>query len=413
MDDEEYTNQINIKDYLIYTEKNLSNQGLENDYLAVKNKKKYISKIILKDKIKKPQIKKLIDTLKIHRKIEHENLIDLYDYAEDSNYIYFFLKYIEGKTLKRILNDDNNYTFEESEIFLIIEQIVNLLIFFYENNIIVNDLTINNIYIAYKENNDKANDNYLVYLCNLEDSFLLSFNRKNNIESCYKKIIYKLGLLICKLLNKNFYFFLLKKKIDAEDEQNEDIISKYIKDNIFCNDKLSKYIKKFIVKTVLVKNDEINIKNIKEDKWFKHSYEKINSKKEKAKESLTNESLSSSCMSVSQIQDEKPKNSNKKKNFVEETIYTDEGYLELYQKEKEYLLGIIDYFDKDEILRKISESQKYMKYYYNYEKEELDNGSESTRRTEEESDKSIKENNKRRKRDKSKEPNKSIFKCYS
>ena len=413
-DDEEYTNQINIKGYNINSERNLSHLGLNNDYISFKNKKKYFCKTIPKNIIKdRSEIKRLSDTIKIHLKYEHENFIQMYDYSEDSDFVYVFLKFIEGKTLEKILIGNDSYTFEENEIFIIIEQIVNVLIFLYENNIIIHDLTINNIYIINNENKDNTIYKYNVYLCNLEDSFLLSYKRKYDFENCYNKIIYKLGLIICKLLDKKFHFFLTNKKIDVEDEQNEDIIKDYIQNKILKTEKLSKYIMKFIINSVIIKDDKMHIKNIKEDKWFKHSYALIqekNKNKNKTKESFINESFSSSnssVLSANQIQEGKSKD---KKNVVEETIFTDEGYLEYYEKEKEYRLGIIDDFNEEEILKKIKESKNYMKYKDCEEDEELVNESENTRRTEDENKKSVKENEKRRRRDKSKGP-KSLWKC--
>ena len=408
-DDEENTNQIKIKGYTINSENNLSNLGLDKDYLSFKNKKKYFCKIIPKNIIKqRSEIKRLSDTIKIHLKIDHENIIQMHDYSEDGDFIYLFLKFIEGKTLEKILTGNDSYIFEENEIFIIIEQIVNVLIFLYENNIIIHDLTIKNIYITNNENKDNTIYKYNVFLSNLEDSFLLSHKRKYDFENCYNKIIYKLGLIICKLLDKKFHFFLTNKKIDVDDEQNEDIIKDYIQNKILKTDKLSKYIIKFIINSVIIKDDKMHIKNIKEDKWFKHSYEKIqekNKNKNKINESFS--SSSSSVLSTNQIQEGKSKD---KKNVVEETIFTDEGYLEYYEKEKEYRLGIIDDFNGEEILNKIKESNNYMKYKDCEEDEELGNESENTRRTDVENKKSIKENEQRRRRDKSK-GSKSLWKC--
>ena len=408
-DDEENTNQIKIKGYTINSENNLSNLGLDNDYLSFKNKKKYFCKIIPKNIIKqRSEIKRLSDTIKIHLKIDHENIIQMYDYSEDDDFIYLFLKFIGGKTLEKILTGNDSYIFEENEIFIIIEQIVNVLIFLYENNIIIHDLTIKNIYITNNENKDNTIYKYNVFLSNLEDSFLLSHKGKYDFENCYNKIIYKLGLIICKLLDKKFHFFLTNKKIDVDDEQNEDIIKDYIQNKILKTDKLSKYIIKFIINSVIIKDEKMHIKNIKEDKWFKHSYEKIqekNKNKNKINESFS--SSSSSVLSTNQIQEGKSKD---KKNVVEETIFTDEGYLDYYEKEKEYRLGIIDDFNGEEILNKIKESNNYMKYKDCEENEELGNESENTRRTDVENKKSIKENEQKRRRDKSK-GSKSLWKC--
>ena len=95
MDDDEHRSQIKINNYIIYLN-NLSEQGLKNDYLSVKNKKKYICKILPNHifKEKKKYFKKMEDTLNIHKQIQHDNILKLYYFEEDNNYLYIFFKYI-------------------------------------------------------------------------------------------------------------------------------------------------------------------------------------------------------------------------------------------------------------------------------------------------------------------------------
>ena len=405
MDDDEGRSQIKINNYIIYLN-NLSEQGLKNDYLSVKNKKKYICKILPNHifKEKKKYFKKMEDTLNIHKQIQHDNILKLYYFEEDNNYLYIFFKYINGKTLEKILNDNKKYKFDEIEIFIIIEQVVNVLIFFYEHKIIVKDLTLNNILIKNRKSDDEKTN---IFLCNLEEKFLLSSNDKYNIETYYKKIVYKIGLIICQLLNKDFYIFFKNQNIKKFDKESEELINDYIENEIIKNGSLSNNLKIFIQNTVILKGNNIHIKNLKKEKWFFNSNEKMDLNN-KNKESIINESFSSN---ISKMQD-KSTDTIKKNNYVEETIYTDEAYLELYKKEKELKLGIIDYFDKDEILRNINESKNYREYNKIYE-EELEYESETTQRTKDENKESIIGEEKRRRKEKSRRSKTSIWKCSS
>ena len=43
------------------------------------------------------------------------------------NFLYIFFDFIEGKTLSKTIIIDKDYKFEEKEIFIIIEQIINVL----------------------------------------------------------------------------------------------------------------------------------------------------------------------------------------------------------------------------------------------------------------------------------------------
>ena len=101
------------------------------------------------------------------------------------------------------MKSKENYIFDELEIFIIIEQIANILIFFYDNLIVIKDLSLKNKFI---KNKTKENEIPHALLCNLENEFLLSLNN-NKFEEYYKLIVFKLGLIICKLIYKDFYFF--------------------------------------------------------------------------------------------------------------------------------------------------------------------------------------------------------------
>ena len=229
MEDEEEFNQIKIGNYILYNQR-IENHGLKADYVAKHNNenKYFICKIISKEEIEDNiSLDEIQKTISIHKKLDHDNIVKLYDLKEDQKYLYiFFLDFIDGngKTLSKIISNNIIYKFEEKEIFIIIEQITNLLIYLYDNKIIMKDLLLRNIFIQQKEEN---NEKMHILLCNLEHRALLSQSTdKNEIEYFYNKIVYKLGIIICVLLDYEFYKYF-KKNINKQD-----LINEYIEKNI-------------------------------------------------------------------------------------------------------------------------------------------------------------------------------------
>ena len=355
MDEEE--NIISIDDYSINLEERIKNHGLINDYLAINNKdnKKYICKKVLKEKKKKNELE---NSIIVHSKINHENIVKFYDFYQDDNYYYILLEYIEGTTLSKIIQD---ISYDENEIFIIVEQILNALLYLYDSNIIIKDLSLRNIFIREK---NVGSDKTKIILCNLDNKGLLSNLSNFPIEEYYNKIVFKLGIIICKLIDKEIFSFLRKNKMD-KNEENEKLLSKWINNKIFNKDGISGDIKELLNKMLSVEiGKRIHIKKIKEKKWFrfkKNNESNENSKhndntKEKNKECVNNESFSSSGSEI------KENIKNKKLKVVEETIITDEGYLELYKKEKELLLGLINHYDKEQIIKSIKKAKDYSEY---------------------------------------------------
>ena len=66
-----------------------------------------------------------------------------------------------------------------------------------------------------------------VKLCNLENEFLLSLNN-NRFEDYYKQIVFKLGIILCKLINKDFYFYLINENLNEENPDNSELINEFI-----------------------------------------------------------------------------------------------------------------------------------------------------------------------------------------
>ncbi len=397
MEEEEDSNPFEIRNYIINSQR-IEGQGLLSDYLA-KNKneeKYYICKIIPKENLEKKNYDKILTTVLIHKDLNHDNIVSLHDCYEDVYFLYIFFDFIEGKTLYKIISTNKKYNFEEKEIFIIIEQVINLLIYLYNNKIILKDLILKNIFIQKKE---KENEKTHILLCNLEQDALLSKQKaKNEIEKYYNEIVFKLGIIICELLDNQFYNFF-EKNID-----NQDLINKYIIDKILNNFEITNYLKELIEKMIqLGNNRRIFLKEIIKHKWFIH-YKQMKQDKKETKEKKEKKSNNESINNTSVLS----KNSriSNKNNIKEEIIITDEEYLELYKKDKEVLLGLIDSFDRDEFIETIQSRKKYANIY-NANNNEI----EDSVRTNDNNEKIINPVKRRVRNDKSKDKLK-FWKCF-
>ena len=399
-DKQEVNNIINVYNYTVDLEEKIENRGLVADFLSINNKdnKKYICKLIPIEKKKK----EIENSIYLHSTIKHEKIVKLYDNYKDAEYYFLFLEYIEGKTLAKTIQ---NTSYDENEIFIIIEQIIDALSYLYEKEIVLKNLLLRNIFVKNKCN---ENEKTKVLLCNLDNRNLLSNLDKYPLEEYYNKIVFKLGIIICELLDNEFSSFLSKNKID-KDEENQEIIGEYIRTHIINKKGITENIINLIITMVLlVKDQRIHITEIKKHRWYRHFYKTNKKKKEikenqenkEAKERKENKEIKSSKNNLeknesvisesinSSVSLKQVSKKNKNLNIVKETITTDEGYLEYYEKEKELLLGLIDNYDKDELNKMINLSKKYSEsIQFNNDSKYCQN--ESTEITTDKSEKSL------------------------
>ena len=325
-----------VENYEIY--QRIRSKGLLYDFLAVNqlNQETLICKILHKSEFKEKNIKNkdIQNSILIHSQIKHEQMFKIIKFIEDIDYYYIFYEYIEGKVLSRILSNNKNITFEEFEIFNIISQIINILIDLYNNNIILKDLSVRNIFIKEKK---EPNDTIQVLLCNLENKLLLSKSKnKTHLELNYNNIVFKLGIIICQLLDYDFYLLLKKVYVNEEEDENMNIINEHIENKILKKLGITEDIKSLIINMILLgKDSRTHINKIKNNKWYnlfqKKSKNKINKKennryntKEQNNESIINSSFST-CQSTTRDNRDNSKNIIKNNNVIEEIIFTDEG----------------------------------------------------------------------------------------
>ena len=415
---------INIKKYSIFLNKKIKNQGLSNYYLAIDNynQTNYMCKIISLRELTDIDL----DDLKKYKQIRHNNILNLENIVKDINNIYLLFKYIKGITLYSFLNKNRDYKFDENDIFNIITQIIKIILFLYDEKIILFDLTLNNILLNDDIENDNDNDLIPILLCNLEEIISFEFPSKKQFLEIYNKIVYQLGVIICTLLDNNFFEFLEDKEIN----ENNEIINEKIKNNILSME-ISDGLKEVINHFVLQKyKNKIELLNTKQFKWLvkgpNQNKSKLESNSKRTNKSSIQstsdvEEITNSCYSKKESLYNKKENnrenkSNKKPKLKEEVIITDEGYLELKKKEKEVLLGIIEPFDKDRFIQSIILSEQKENKNINENNEPLDDtddiddkNKESTNESEQSTSRI--ETKKRRRRNKSKDKSVGFWIC--
>ena len=271
---------------------------------------------------------------------------------------------------------------KEEEIYIILDKIIDAILYLYQNDIILKDLKLENIFIC------KSGK---ILLCNLEKrNLLLRNNKEYKLKNAYLKISLRIGMIICKLIDfENFK----KKGIKNLEEKDISLIHEYFNQYITTKENISEQLKDLISELLKEENERFNIKDIKSHEWFQlfspnEDNNKINKPYKKKKSlsksviepdnrepkisqkstiNLNNSNVSKSIADESYISYSSTiKNNstinntkNESKKVIEETIITDEPYLEYYKKEKEVLLGLIDSFDKDEIMKNVKLAEKY------------------------------------------------------
>ena len=355
----EEKNEIEKGNYIIMIDDN-EIMGLESVYESYNKltNKKYLCKLLNLKILKNKQIslEDIIETIKIHSQLKNDNIDNLIEYLSGKSNLYLFFDYMEGKTLYNYKKEGKNY--KEKEIYLIINQVMDAILYLYNNKIILNDLKLENLFIT---------DEGKIFLCNLEKKVLLSRSNKGfKIKNSYIKITSRIGAIICKLFDyENFTNYTKTKKIRNLNEKDIYLIQEYLQTYILTNENISKQLKNLICSLLAEENNRINIEDIKSHKWFQLFSEnkiyKSHAQFKKKDYELKSSTDVSNISNASTIRENKNKNimHDKIKNGKEETIITDEPYFEYYKKEREVLLGLIDSFDKEEIYNNLKLAEKY------------------------------------------------------
>ena len=214
-------------------------------------------------------------------------------------------------------------------------------------------------------------DDGKILLCNLEKNPLLTqTNKENKLNNGYINIALKLGLIICKLIDYNeFASFLKTIKSQSQKEFDLQLINEYVNENILTKEFISKPLSKLIKDLLKDENNRIKIQDIKSHEYFlslqpkekdiiRSSTKSTKVELKEDKQNISTSNINRSTITEASNMDIKI---NKSKNIKEETIITDEAYLIYYKKEREVLLGLIDSFDENEIIKNMKLAEKYSK----------------------------------------------------
>lgn len=118
----------------------------------IENKQNVVFKIYDKEQLKKShRMKALQDEIKLMKKIDHPNIVKLYDVIEDDKSIMLALEYIQGGSLKEYLKKKSNHKISEAEACAHFGQIVDAVRYLHLKKIYHRDLKLENILLDYKK----------------------------------------------------------------------------------------------------------------------------------------------------------------------------------------------------------------------------------------------------------------------
>ena len=116
---------------------------------SCETKKLYAAKVFEKKALVNPRSrKKLINEIKLHKKLKHENIVKFQHFFEDKENVYILLELCTNQTLNELLKRRKRLTDIEVHYFTI--QILNALIYIHKHNIIHRDLKLGNLFVTDK-----------------------------------------------------------------------------------------------------------------------------------------------------------------------------------------------------------------------------------------------------------------------
>jgi polo-like kinase 1 len=119
------------------------------EFECLSNKKKYASKIIPKSSlIKERRKQKLMSEIKIHRSLNHTNIVDFEHFFEDNDNVYILLELCTNQTMTELIRRRKRLTELEVQSYMI--QIISGLNYLHSKKVIHRDLKIGNLFITEK-----------------------------------------------------------------------------------------------------------------------------------------------------------------------------------------------------------------------------------------------------------------------
>ena len=273
--------------------------------------KKYALKVIDKHKLFQAygNCQLIHNEIEIHSKLDHPNIIRLYNVKETEDEINFLLEYAENGTLYSLIQEEKG--FSEYKAYTYFIQIVNAVYFLHQNNIIHRDIKPENILIG---------ENGLLKLCDFGWAKELTVNNRSTFcgtieymapeivgseKYDYSVDVWSLGILLYELLMGHSPFKSKKEKntmikiklhdlvFDKNKNLSQDCIN-LISGLLNMNPLNRLKLKDIFEHPFIIKNSKMDDQHIIEDKKedsFENSNEKIfklvnNKKKENFTEEL-------------------------------------------------------------------------------------------------------------------------------
>jgi serine/threonine protein kinase len=94
--------------------------------------------------------KRVANEVEIHWQLRHSSVLELYNYFEDSEYVYMVMELCENGNLYQYLKSNKNGRLNEYEARGVLFQLVNALMYLHSNGIIHRDLKLSNILLNHK-----------------------------------------------------------------------------------------------------------------------------------------------------------------------------------------------------------------------------------------------------------------------
>ncbi|ETE69088.1 Serine/threonine-protein kinase PLK4, partial [Ophiophagus hannah] len=92
-------------------------------------------------------VQRVQNEVKIHCQLKHPSILELYNYFEDSNYVYLILEMCHNGEMSRYLKNRKNY-FSEEEVRNFMHQIITGMLYLHSHGILHRDLTLSNLLLT-------------------------------------------------------------------------------------------------------------------------------------------------------------------------------------------------------------------------------------------------------------------------
>jgi polo-like kinase 4 len=94
--------------------------------------------------------KRVANEVEIHWQLRHTSILELYNYFEDSEYVYMVMELCDNGNFYQYLKKHKNGLLDEDEARGVVYQLVNGLLYLHSNGIIHRDLKLSNLLLNHK-----------------------------------------------------------------------------------------------------------------------------------------------------------------------------------------------------------------------------------------------------------------------